>query len=186
MQVKLPNVRLSFADLYKPRPGLNGGDPRYGAKLIFEPGSKQAKAIEAAIEAVAVEKWGKNGAKIAGTIDSSKMCLRDGDLATDKDGNIYDGYEGMQYVAAYSKRQPTLVDRARNAVDSDDGTFYPGCYVNAIIDIYAMDVAGRGKSINAALGGLQFFKDGDSFGGGAKVSADQFDEIDDDSFDMYA
>ncbi|MWN55950.1 ssDNA-binding protein, partial [Escherichia coli] len=51
-----------------------------------------------------------------------------------------------------------------------------GCYVNAVIDIWAQD-NNFGKRINASLGGVQFLRDGDAFAGGGVASADDFDDI---------
>lgn len=183
MKVKLSNVRLAFADLWEPRPGMNGGAARYGAKLIFEPDSKAHKAMEAALQEVAEEKWGKAAAKVVKSLGTDKKCLRDGDNSTNKDGDIYDGFEGNLFVAAYNKKKPTTINRQRDHVE-DDGTIYAGCRVNAIVDVYAMERTGQGKSINASLGGVQFFKDDDAFGGGGRVAADDFDEIDDDDFEF--
>ena len=43
-----------------------------------------------------------------------------------------------------------------------ESTIYRGCYVNALIEVYAMDQ--YGDQVNAKLVGIQFRRDGDAFG----------------------
>jgi hypothetical protein len=57
MKVVLTNVRLSFPHLFTPQAGTDGGEPKYNATFIVEPGSVNAKALAAAVSAVAKEKW---------------------------------------------------------------------------------------------------------------------------------
>lgn len=52
---------------------------------------------------------------------------------------------------------------------------YSGCYVNASVEFWAQD--GDNAGIRCSLRGVQFFKDGDSFAGGSKAKADEFDEF---------
>ena len=40
---------------------------------------------------------------------------------------------------------------------------YSGCYVNAVIEVWAQDNE-HGKRLNARLKSVQFFKDGEAFG----------------------
>jgi len=76
-------------------------------------------------------------------------------------------------VSARSKTRPTVLNRDKTPVAEADGVLYGGCYVNALLDVWAQDNA-FGKRINATLKGVQFVRDGDAFGGGAPASADDF------------
>jgi hypothetical protein len=70
-----------------------------------------------------------------------------------------------------------VIDRDKSPLTAEDGKPYSGCYVNCSLELWAQDNS-YGKRINAQLGGVQFFKDGDAFsGGGSAADADDFDEI---------
>lgn len=179
MIVKLKNVRLAFADLFQPR-SVNNSDPKFSAAFIMEPDSPNVAAVEAAMKDVATAKWGAKGEKIlAKLIKDKKVCLKDGNDNTNKEGEVYSGFEGMSYVSANNAERPILLDR--NGVDEltrADGKPYAGCYVYANIEIWAQDNS-YGQRINAQLRGVQFFKDGDAFAGGTPVSAEEFDDLSD-------
>ncbi len=75
-----------------------------------------------------------------------------------------------------TKPRPTVIDRDRTALIQADGRPYAGCYVNAVVDIWAQD-NNFGKRINASLSGVQFLRDGDAFAGGGVAAPDDFDDI---------
>lgn len=180
-RIVLNKVRLSYPDLWKPgKPMANSaGEPKYGAQFIFDVGSDAARVAEAAFLAVARDKWGANGATVAASLEASKKCIRKGDSNLDKDGNVRNGYAGKLYLVAKNKIRPVIVDRKRLPLTEADGKPYGGCYVNASVEIYAMDKPGQGKSINATLLAVQFDSDGEAFGGGVG-SADVFADLGDD------
>jgi hypothetical protein len=60
-------------------------------------------------------------------------------------------------------------------VDDEITVPYSGCYVNASIEFWAQD--GDNAGIRCSLRGVQFSRDGDSFAGGSKAKADEFDEL---------
>lgn len=171
MKITLKNVRLSFPDLFEPRSFKPGDTPKYKATLLVPKGSDQAKAVDAAISAVAKEKWPKTWEKVLAGIkgNTNKFCWQDGDSKT------YDGYEGMMAFSAGNKARPTIIDRNKDPLTKDDGKPYAGCYVNAVVEIFAYDNSGNG--ISASLGGVQFVRDGEAFAGGRPASADDFDDL---------
>lgn len=182
-EIILKGVRLSFPDLFKPgEPPANSTNktPKYGGQFIFAPDSDAMKVVRAEFERVAQEKWGANWAAIVGAIEGSKKCVRDGNKNLAKDGTIRDGYAGNFYVVARNKAKPAVVDnRFENGqpvpLTEDSGRPYGGCYVNAKIEIYPMDKAGQGRSINASLLAVQFLRHGDAFSGGPGT-ADGFED----------
>ena len=90
-----------------------------------------------------------------------------------------EGYPNNHYIKARNKVRPLVIDKDRTKIlDESTGRPYGGCYVNANIEIYAQD-NGFGKRINASLKGVQFFRDGDAFSGGAPASEDDFDDLSD-------
>jgi hypothetical protein len=59
---------------------------------------------------------------------------------------------------------------------ASSGKPYSGCYVNAVIELWAQDNK-FGKRINASLMGVQFLRDGQRLSGGGVASADDFQAI---------
>ncbi len=177
IEVKLTNVRLSFAHLFtaqKPKGDANA-KPKFNCAFLIpketSAGKKIIESVKDAMRQAREAKWGKNPPKLK----ADKMCLRDGDQED------YDGYEGMMYVAASNSRRPTVIDRDRSPLTEEDGKPYSGCYVNAIIRIWCQDNE-FGKRINASLEGVQFVKDGEAFGA-APLDADSFDDLGSDDDD---
>jgi hypothetical protein len=168
MQILLKNVRLSFPQIWTPKSFAPGQDPRFNANFLLDKAENadQIKKLKEAIEKVAAEKW--KGKKPGGL----KICLGDGE---EKD---YDGYADAMFVSASTKVRPVIVDQKKNPLAEEDGKPYAGCYVNAAISLWAQDNQ-WGKRVNATLDAIQFVKEGEPFGG-KKVTADIFEEEDED------
>ena len=81
-----------------------------------------------------------------------------------------------------TKGRPKIVDRRGNALTEEDGKPYSGCYVNAIVDIWAQK--GETPGVRCELMGMQFVKDGEAFGGGKNLGDDAFDDLGDDENDV--
>jgi len=178
-QVKLKKVRISFPDLYKAKSFLIAGkptEPKYGATFLIEPGSDNFKAIQAAIKEAAKEKWkDKAGSIIEGIKDNpNKFCFRNGKTKPD-----WEGYQGMWFISAKNKNAPTVFDRdGKTPLPESSGKIYSGCYVSAIIEIFAYDTGGNG--ISAELNGVMYHSDGDNLGGGGRrAKADEFGDLSD-------
>lgn len=174
MKVTLKNVRLSFPDLFEPKGFDNNPDKRYGANFLIVPGSENHKAIEAAIVAQAKEKFDKKADAMLASFrgNANKICYLDGNLKE------YNGYEGHMYLSARRKEsdgRPVVSDRNGSPLTPADGKPYSGCYVNAIVDIYAQ--TGQYPGIRCTLAGVQFSKDGESFGGAVRLSEDAFEDL---------
>jgi hypothetical protein len=167
--MQLNNVRLSYPNIFRASAFAPGQDEKYSAMFIMEKGSTAHQEMEAAIAEAIEEKWPK---KPPGNL---KICLRDGE---EKDS---DGFgPGVVFFNASSKKRPGVFDRDTSALVEDDGKPYAGCYVHAQINVWAQDNA-FGKRINASLEGIQFYKDGEGFGGGGRASqASDFAVLDDD------
>lgn len=171
MKIILKNVRLSFPDLFQPQ-SVNGGEPKFGASFLMEPDSPNVALINQTIEAVAQKKWGARAEGILKQLRAAdKICLHNGDS---KD---YDGYAGMLFINATNTAKPYVFDKdAKTHLDSTSGIPYAGCYVNASIQLWAMDNQ-YGKRINASLGGVQFIRDGQAFGAGRFADEDDFADL---------
>jgi len=165
-KIKIKNARLSFPSLFK-KAVFNGQDGKYEATFLIPKSDKKTyQAIMDGIE----ELKKANKAKVS----SDKLCIKDGDEIE------YDGYAGHWAVKASNSKRPTVVNRDKTPIVEDDDIIYAGCYVNGVIELWFQNNS-YGKRVNANLLGVQFVKDGEPFGDGAKVaSEDDFDEIDED------
>lgn len=185
-EVLIKNVRLSFADIYKPgKESKNDkGETvpgRYKANGLMEKDTpdtiRNLKLLKAAREAVAEAKWGKNQPKIK----PDKLCVRDGDLED------YDGYANHWYISASESEKPQLITRQKdedgNWMEAPPGKLYSGCYVNMLVVLWAQDNE-YGKRINARLKVVQFHKAGEAFGSGGPVDVNKkFADIEEDDDD---
>jgi hypothetical protein len=181
MKVKLSDVRIGFTDLWTAvefKPG--DGKPRFNATFLIEPGSANDKALRAAIKTEAANTYGAKSEAIVKSMETNanKFCYLDGNTKE------YDGYENMFYLASHAKVRPLVINRrpknedgTPNLVTEESGIIYDGCYVNASVEIYAQK--GENQGIRCSLGGVQFNRDGDAFGGGRAAKADEFDDISD-------
>lgn len=178
MQVLLENVRLAFPALFEPR-AVQDGTPRFSACFIIDPKSKAAAAVKDAIRKVAAEKWGAQGESVLKKLVADKRVAYKTEPRTNKDGEVYAGFEGMDSLNASNKVRPAVVDRNRVPLAPADGRPYAGCYVNAMVDIWAQDSArpGLGRRINCTLMGVQFLADGEPLGGGTVASAEDFPDL---------
>lgn len=172
--IKLKNVRLSFAHIFKPKAFQTGQDPKYQATFLLDPSDKDhAKAIneiKAQAKKVLTEKFGEMPEK-----GDYKLCFGLADKHPKK--KKYEGYEGMFYIATSNTIAPTTIDRRKQEVVEADGVLYSGCYVNTNVTLWPQDHPVGGKGVNANLRIVQFFHDGEAFGT-ARASADEMDEVD--------
>lgn len=176
--VMLHNVRIAFPVLETPEKFKGEtGKPRYSATLLIEKGSANEKKVEAALIACAAEKWPSTKPEVAVTSvkASGKCAFKDGDAKAE-----YDGFAGMMSLAAHSQASapPTLLDGQKNVLPRNTGVIYAGCYVNASVEIWALDKSkGYGNQLNANVRGLQFYADGDSFSAARPADAGDFEVV---------
>ena len=175
MKVKLTNVRLAFPALFEPKAVNAGDDPRFSAAFPIDPTSENAKALSSAVAAVAKEKWGAKADAILAEL-KSKGRVAYKESALSKDGEVYDGFEGMHTFNATNKVRPLVIDSNKTPLTAADGKPYAGCYVDVIVEFWAQDNS-YGKRVNATLSGVQFRADGDAFSGGRPASTDEFDDL---------
>jgi len=166
-KLTLTNVRLSFPSVFK-RASFNGQEGKFESTFLLDK-VKDAKQIEMLKIAIA-EAVSEAKIKVA----SDKSCLKDGDTIE------YDGYANTMAIKASRKQRPTLLDKDKTPLVEEDGKPYAGCYVNAVIGIWIQNNS-YGKRVNANLYGMQFVKDGDSFGSGDTDVTNLFEDISDDA-----
>lgn len=177
MKIKLQNVRLSFPSLFR-KAVFQGEETKYEATMLIS--KENQDELYQKLKAGIAEKIKTD---LKGTkLPADKLCLKDGDEIE------YDGYAGHWSIKASNNKRPMVIDKDKSPLTQDDDRIYAGCYVNAIIELWAQN-NGFGKRINANLLGVQFAKDGQPFADGVSASADDFDlvtDLDDDEFDPFA
>jgi hypothetical protein len=176
MKVQLTNVRIAFAQLFEAKQVNGEGEPRHSAVFIIDPKSANARALDEAMSAVAAEKWKDKGKSVLADLSSKgRVCFLKS-AKTNQSGEVYDGFEGMFSVTAGNKARPLTLDRNKSPLTQADGRPYSGCYVNALIELWAQD-NNWGRRVNATLKGVQFVGDGDAFGGGTPANPDDFADL---------
>lgn len=198
MKLKIVGARLAFPVLFTPEQVNGEGEEKYSCNLLIGPDrdlvvlqgeteiiddrpvTRYVKKIKItdAMEAVGSKHAWKKGSKWASVKNAmekqDRAFLHDGDLK-DK----YAGFAGQWYVSAGASiaQRPKVVDTNGRPLTERDGRVYSGCYVIGLIELWAQDNE-WGQRINAQLRGIQFLRDGDSFGGGSAPAADdEFDDV---------
>lgn len=168
-KIKLENVRLSFPSLFK-KATFNGEETKYEATfLIPKSDIKTKELIDEKINSVIKE------AKIK--VPNDKLCIKDGDDIFENNDN-YEGYKDHWSFKASTNKRPTVLNSDKSLLTEEDNKIYGGCYVNAIVDIWPQNNS-YGKRINSNLYGVQFVKDGETFGSGDIDVTEEFDDLDD-------
>jgi len=162
-RIKMQNVRICFPSLFSTA-SFGGEDTgKYAATFILD--KKEHAEIVNEIKA-AMNKLAKE--KFKGKLPpADKLCIKDGDDTERPE------FEVAFTVKASTKKRPLVLDRDKRPLTEDDGTIYAGCYVNAIITLWAQDNS-YGKRINAQLDGIQFCNNGEPLGAGG-IDVDEFD-----------
>ncbi len=210
--VTLKGVRFSFTDALVEKRATSAENPdrkTHHLNIIIENSGPYAKYAEEnrkkvmeAIRAAGLQKWKKEDAYKDIMEDSPKrVTYRKGDKFKNKEGKIYDGYEGNHAFGATGpgggQKRPRLIDRRKriliapgdsipsntkleivNIGQSDiDEFFYSGCYGDATVSFYGTDKGSRG--IFATVDVLRSYQQGERMAGGYSFSDDDIDDFDD-------
>lgn len=169
---KLKNVRLAFPQLFEAKTVGDDDKAAFSANFLLDPADPQVVLINKEIDRVAREKWGaKADAMLKELRLKDRTAIHNGDTKSQ-----YDGFPGNLFVSARSSIRPLVLNTDKTPLTAADGKPYSGCYVNVVLSLYAQDNK-YGKRINAVLGGVQFYADGDAFAGGRAASEDDFDDV---------
>lgn len=172
----LKDVRMSFPNLFEAKaPPTPGGKAKFSAAFIFPRTHGQVPELQKVVLDVAVGKWGAKAEEVLkGLKAADRLCVHDGDAKSDTDG-----YAGNIFINASNDIRPLTIGAGpdgRAPVTAADGKLYAGCYVNAIVQVWAQDNQ-FGKRVNASLLGVQFLRDGERLAGGGSAAADDFEPI---------
>ncbi len=161
-KIQLKAVRLSFPSLFQPSSFGGESTDKYEATFVLDKKehAEVIKQIQTAADALMKEAF-------KGKIPADKVCLKDGDDMARPE------FEGKMTIKALTKKRPLVINRNKSPITEDDNIVYAGCYVNAIVNLWAQNNQ-YGKRINAQLDGVQFCRDGEPFGDSG-ISAEAFD-----------
>lgn len=169
--VILKNVRLQWADIFKPSSGEIQGkqtEPKYKVVALFEHTSEAMTIGKKALLDAATALWGANAANVVANISSNSKALRNGNSKLQDDGSVRDEFKDMMFISCSNKQAPqivapkkfngkfvTITEGGRGMVDGLDVTDqlgyvlkapYRGCYVNLKVTFVA------GKAFKAQSG----------------------------------
>lgn len=163
-------ARLSYVQVFEPKPDDQGVLKYSMAVLIPKSDTATVNKIKAAIEAAKEEgRTGKWGGKIPPTL---KMPLRDGDIEREAPE-----YKGHYFINCNSRQKPGVVDAAVNPI-LDQSEVYSGCYGRVSINFFPFDQKGN-RGIGAGLQNVQKLADGEPLSGRSRAE-DDFTAADDD------
>jgi len=204
MKVILKNARLSFNDLFAPK-AVNNGKPAFSATLICLNGDEEGNPdgfesvivytnaegkrvtapyskLEAICEHVAKEKFGKVPPKMKNWAYNKADGSTTRDEYVNDDGEYWAGFTPeTMYVSAKKpadrckNNEMTILDQFKNPIAANSGLLHSGCFVNAVIDVYAYS-NDDGKGVTASLEGIQLKKKGVALGFTPIDASDEFDE----------
>lgn len=163
IKIKTGEFRVSFANVFKPRPGFQGGPPKYSVDMLFPKDGEEIKKIKAAVKKAAVSMFGDKIPK------NFKNPVKDGD---EKE---LEGYAGHFFVTATSTQKPGVVDRNLEEIQAQD-EFYSGCYARATVVIAPFNFENMNFGVGVYLQNLQKLRDGQPFSG-RKNAKDDFEAL---------
>lgn len=192
-QVTLKRVILSFTDslLEKKKTSDDpNAKPKHGLNIIIPDGEKYSKQNRercvAAIEAACEKQWKKPKFwKDIKEDNPKRLCYRDGSKFKNKEGQIYQGYDGPG-IKAFSasgpsagQRRPVLRDRHKRRVEEKDilDVCYSGTYADVIVSFFGTDKGSAGVFASCEV--IRSWQEGERMAGGYQFDEDDLDEMDD-------
>ncbi len=176
--IKLKNVRISHAHIFKAKDYEGDGNFKYSANALLDPSipahAATIKKLKKLMYGLAKQEW-KGKVKLK----PEKYFMRDGN----EEETIRPEHEDMWVVVASNSKRPVVVDRDRTPLAAGDGKPESGDYVNMNISVWVQSNS-WGKRINANLIGVQFAKEGEKFGSQLPSAEEQFEAMDFDDDDL--
>lgn len=183
-RVTLKDVVLSYPTLREAEATIEGGKKKFSSNFIIDPNTASGKAnIAAAQKAVAaaeLAEFKETGVIKKAVEDPKRIALRAGERFKNTDGDVYGGYEGMVGIAAKADKRPKLWDRKKNLVELEDieDVFYGGVRCDVVLSFFCTSKKEHGgKGLFCTVEGIRSRQEGEPFGGGARASADDFDDL---------
>lgn len=196
-QCKLIDVRLSFPKLFAPEASVKDGPLKFGAAFLMHKDDEHyevnTERAQEAYDAVFANTW--KGKKVI--LKEDRKSYREGETFVNQEGEMYSGYENTMVIVAsrkaakskdpndssHARMRPPMFYRNKDKVEDDNGTFYGGCRVDAVVNFYSVtDMDKGGNGIFATIEAIRFRRDDTPFGA-APVGADAFDDLEDEDDD---
>lgn len=174
-------VRVSYPSIFVPK-AIRGGEPKYNITLMFDKGDKEQmiclEKLRDSVQGVLEEKWpDKNRRPGIPVMGHSRSCIKDGNTARNQEDILLleenPEYEGHYIIRVNDKNKPAVMDREMEVI-IDTSIIYGGCYCKVNVNAYAYDSGGN-RGVTFGLNGVQFIKDGDSFGEGRPKVENMFE-----------
>lgn len=162
--------RLAYPWLFKPQPGQNGNEPKYGVSIVFAK-SADLKLLADAVEEAAVAKFGKDYKTKLGKI--SKPFKKTEDYP--KMGFDPEAYP--VFIRAGSGSRPQVVD-ARVAEVLEHEQAYAGRWARITVRVFAYDKSGN-RGVSLGLQNVQLLRDDERVGGGRANASEEIDAVED-------
>ena len=179
-----PPFRISFPNLFVPREGMDGGEPKYGCSAVWDPSKftagdkKRWKAMLGALDAESKSRFKKSWDKLG---DNFKKGLRDGEEKEELEG--YGA--GTMFANLTTKMKPGVIDIEKTPIGPEHGNqdeIYPGCYCRATVTVYSYD--NKGKGVALGLMNVQKIADGERLDSRTDASEDFEDDVDESWLDQ--
>lgn len=179
MIIRLNNVRVVYLDIWQPKKQKDApadAQPKYGLQgHILKTDVENIEKFKQAMKDAAKDKFGASWeSEYQAIVAQHRIALRDG-VEKPKIPGMADVFF-FNASRAQSKGRPRIVGKDGKDLPDNSGVIYSGCYANLNLDIWAQK-RDNGNRINCALEGLQFFAEGDAFGGGSSGPAPDFDDL---------
>lgn len=163
-----PEFRASFVALFKPSaPQGSNQEPKYSVRAMFPP-TTNLKALKAAAEQAAIEKWGDKIPK------SLRSPFRRNDELENPVPGIGDDWIVMTF-SAKADRRPGLVGPTLDDI-IDDSLVYSGCWLRAEVRPYAYDNQGN-RGVSFGLQNVQKLRDDDPLGAARMPASKVFEAV---------
>lgn len=192
-KIKIRRARAQYPNVFVAKNFEGEGRERYSITLILPKDHPDLAALTKYQKQVAQEKFGSKTAAVYKEMQASnRLAIHDGDTKAAKPGfadNLFINagvYEDDDAVAGglpvYDKFKDAATGKAKK-LTAADGRIYAGCYVNAVINLWAQDNQ-WGRRINAKLLSVQFADDGEKLSFGATSDADDYEAVDEPAAEM--
>lgn len=166
--VLVKNVTFNFVTLFRARAYMQNA-PEFSVTATFEQGSPAHEAIQEAVRAAALEKFGPKAGEL---LEKGKI---DSPIRATEDVNYFD--DGLLFFRAKTREDssrprngaPAIVDAKRNPI-TDPEDCYSGCTGNLNVVVKAYDYNGK-KGVGCYLQGVQVVKKGERLDGNSGASA---------------
>lgn len=191
-----PPIRVSFPTLFTPR-SIGDGAPSYSIVAMFDKKSVEQmaylKSFKQACDKILTEEWPDPATRPRiPTMGHDKSVIKDGDTALNQQGvplsEKNPEYAGHYIVRAATYSSPPIVVGPGGASDVivDKNKVYGGCWCQVNMNPYARKRKDN-PGISCGLNGVQFVRNGDSFGGGRPQADDMFSPVEggDTGFDDF-